>query len=233
MWVKLQKHMLLWGVILFWWIIATIFYSYLQVSWLTMEAFIFQVYQYLRENIIAWAFLFIVLYTIRPFVFIPAVPMTVFAWAVFWFIGGLVICTLANISSSTLSYWIWCGTWWKFIDSAQTNSYVKKLQGHTHQHPFSTVVMMRLLFAPFDIANCACWVLKIPFGAFTSAIVACIPGTAVFVLAWAAFYGKEITTLSQVYQNINYSYLYSATGLLLLIIIISKVLQKRQKPEKV
>ena len=86
---------------------------------------------------------------------------------------------------------------------------------------------MRLLFFPFDLINYLCGVFKIPLFSYTLATIACIPGTAIFVLAGAAFYGEEVTSLSQIAQNVNYMYLYLSVFFFFLSIIVSRYLRKK------
>jgi len=182
----------------------------------------------MRENILLWAFVFIIIFTIRPLIFIPASPLDLFAWAVFWLFWGTIICLLANGTSSLFSYAVWRWTGGSFIWKVKEWWRIQRIQSKLNSDTFFTVSVMRLLFFPYDLTNYICWVLKIPvLPYFLATMLAWIPAVFIFVLAGAAFYGQEINSLSEVTQNINYSYLYLASGLFLFSIIASKILKKK------
>ena len=64
--------------------------------------------------------------------------------------------------------------------------------------------MTRLLFLPFDPVNYISGFLKVDVKAFLLATaIGILPGTAVFVYAGTAFYGKELTSFSDVTNNID------------------------------
>ena len=185
-------------------------------------------YNYMWENMIIWALLFIVIFTIRPLLFIPASPLDLFAGAVFWLFWGVFICLIANGTSCLFSYWVWRTTGWHFFENMSEWGRIKKIQAKLHWDTFFTVCMIRLLFFPFDLTNYICGTLKIPtVPYFWATMLAGIPGVFIFVLAGAAFYGQEINSLSEVAQNVNYNYLYIASTLFLISIIISKVMKKK------
>ncbi len=217
-------------VSLAWIFVIIAFYLFLKIQWLSLEEFTFTQYNYMREHMIIWALLFIVIFTIRPLVFIPASPLDLFAWAVFGLFWGFIICMIANGTSCLFSYWVWRTTWGRFMGNISESWRLGKIQSKLHSDTFFTVCMIRLLFFPFDLTNYICGVLKIPVSPYLWAtMLAGIPGVFIFVLAWAAFYWQEINSLSQVTQNVNYAYLYLASWLFLMSIVISKILKKKYR----
>ena len=214
------------SLIWLWVIIA--FYMYLQIQWLSLEELIFTQYNYMREYMIIGALLFIIIFTIRPLVFIPASPLDLFAWAVFGLWWGIIICLVANGTSCLFSYAVWRSTGWYFSEHISDWGRIEKIQSKLHTDTFFTVCIIRLLFFPFDLTNYICGALKIPVTPyFWATMIAWIPGVFIFVLAGAAFYGQDINSLSEVSQNINYNYLYFASWLFLISVIISKILKKK------
>lgn len=217
-------------VSLMWLLVILCFYIYLRSEWLSLEEFIFQQYNYMREYMLLWAVLFIIIFTIRPLVFIPASPLDLFAWAVFWLFWWTIICLVANGTSCLFSYLIGRTTGGHFEPLLSEWGRIKKLQWKLKTDTFFSVCMIRFLFFPFDLTNYICGVLKIPvIPYFWATMLAWIPAVFIFVLAWAAFYWQEITSFSQVAQNVNYSYLFLASWLFLLSIIVSKILKKKYK----
>ena len=226
--MNFKKYQLPIIVFSLWMCVIIVFYLYLRAQWLSLEDFIFGQYNYMRDHMLIGALLFIVIFTIRPLVFIPASPLDLFAWAVFGLWWGTLICLIANGASCLFSYGVGRGTWWHFFENISPGKRIEKIQSKILSDTFFTVCMMRLLFFPFDLTNYICWVFKIsitPY--FWATMIAGIPGVFIFVLAGAAFYGQEISSLSQVSQNINYNYLYLASGLFVISIISSKVLEKK------
>ena len=89
--------------------------------------------------------------------------------------------------------------------------------------------MMRLLSFPFDLTNYVCGILRIPLWPYVAATVVGIPSTSTFVLAGAAFHGEEISSFSELAQNVNYTYLYISVIFLIMIIILSKIFSRYYK----
>ena len=226
--MNFKKYKLPISVLLVWIFIIITFYFYLRIQWLSLEDFIFGQYNYMREYMFVWALLFIIIFTIRPLVFIPASPLDLFAWAVFGLWWWTIICLIANGTSALFSYGVGRSTWWHLFEHMNPGKRIKNIQSKIHSETFFTVCMMRLLFFPYDLTNYICGVLKIPVSPyFWATMLAGIPWVFIFVLAGAAFYGQEINSFSEVTQNINYNYLYLASWLFLLSIIISKILKKK------
>ena len=90
--------------------------------------------------------------------------------------------------------------------------------------------MARFLFFPFDLTNYACGFLKVRFPSYVAATaLGIIPGMSVFILAGAAFYGKELTSFSDALKDVDTSMLLYAAGLFILTITFAKVLKKVRK----
>jgi uncharacterized membrane protein YdjX (TVP38/TMEM64 family) len=91
-------------------------------------------------------------------------------------------------------------------------------------------MMMRFLQLPYDLTNYICGVLKIPFFKFVAwSTLWVLPATFVYVSAWAAFYGSEITSYETLLENINYSVLIFASVFFIIILVTSQILKKKYK----
>ena len=205
------------------------FFLVLGFLWLTLEEFTFQIYSYIRVHIFLGAFLFVILYVLRPLVFIPATPFNLLAWVLFGFFWGSIISTIANYFSVIFSYYVGYFTGGKIFENQSWFRRIKKFQKKLQKDTFFSVSLTRLLFFPFDLTNYLCGVFKIPIIPYILATVACIPGTIIFVLAWAAFYGEEITSFSELFQNINYQYLYISIFFFCMSLILTWYLQRKYK----
>ena len=81
---------------------------------------------------------------------------------------------------------------------------VANLKAEADKSPFTSILMTRLLFLPFDPINYIAGFLKVDLKAFVLATaIGILPGTAVFVFAGTAFHGKELTSFSDVTNNID------------------------------
>ncbi|MDA9128932.1 VTT domain-containing protein [Candidatus Gracilibacteria bacterium] len=226
----IKGHFLAITVGAIWISIFLIFYLTLYILGLAFEEFVFLVYNFMRENMLLGTFLFLALFTIRPLVFIPASPFDLFAGAIFGVWWGSFICIIAYSISCVFSYGVGRATGGTIFERIPEASRIKKLRGKIQANTFFTLTMMRLLFFPFDLTNYLCGVSKMPLRPFAfGTILGGIPGIMIFVLAGAAFHGQEINSLSEVSQNVNYSYLFLASGLFLVSIVFSKVLKQKYK----
>jgi uncharacterized membrane protein YdjX (TVP38/TMEM64 family) len=88
--------------------------------------------------------------------------------------------------------------------------------------------MMRLIMLPFDLSNYVCWVLKAPYIKYVLGTWLWVQAaTAVFIWAWAAFYGQNVTSFETLLENVNYTYLMLSSAFFITIIIVSKILKKK------
>ena len=211
------------------WVVCIVIVAvYLLTQNLSLIEWIFQLYNYMRENIFTWALIFIIAFTIRPLVFIPASPFDLIAGATFWLWWGFIICLAWNITSCIFSYYIGLWTGWKLFEKISPDNTLKKMKEKIQEQPFFTISMMRLLFFPYDLTNYFCGVLKVSLVPYIVATaIAGIPAVFIFVLAGASFYGQEVTSISQLQENVNYQYLFFAMWLFLISIISSKILKKK------
>ena len=101
------------------------------------------------------ALLYIIIYTLRPLVLFPATLLTILSGLLFGPWLGIILTIIGENMSANLAFLVsrYLGRdWVKSMESQQILKWEKRLQ----QNGLITVVIMRLLFLPFDAVNYGC-----------------------------------------------------------------------------
>ncbi|MBE2197906.1 MAG: TVP38/TMEM64 family protein [Anaerolinea sp.] len=132
--------------------------------------------------------IYIVLYIARPLIFFPATVMTVLSGFLFGPIGILYTIIGSN-SSALLAFFVGSYFGQGVLEGADEsagllNRYAQRLR----ENSFETVLLMRLLFLPYDLVHYVAGFLRIDWKAFILATaVGSIPGTVSIVLLGTSF----------------------------------------------
>lgn len=209
------------------WLIGVFFgFTYFFSLGISFEEGIFWMQSYIRSNLMMWICIFMLIYIVRPLFFIPATPFDLFSGMVFGPILGFMVSSVSTLFSTMFSYWVGYLTWWIILerkDFKRFHKLKKKLQKNT----FQTTFMMRLMNLPLDLSNYICWVLQAPYVSYVSGTWLWVQAaTAVYVWAWAAFYGQNINDFDSLLKNVNYGYLMLSSVFFVTIIIVSKIIKK-------
>lgn len=118
--------------------------------------------------------LYVIVYTLRPFTFVPGTPLTILAGYLFGFWWGLLYAMVAGILSVAVPYAT--GRWFADRDALETmlakrNDYMTQLICTMRDNPFQTTLTTRFLYLPYDLVNFAAGSLHIPVLAFVSATI--------------------------------------------------------------
>ncbi len=195
---------------------------------LSVEDIAFQLYNFIGGSSI-WPIIFIIAYILRPIVFFPWAIMTIMAWALYGLWFGLLYIMLWATLSALSAYILWAIFGKKMVDTAEDGWMVANLKAEADKSPFTSILMTRLLFLPFDPINYIAGFLKVNVKAFLLATaIGILPGTAVFVFAGTAFHGKELTSFSDVTSNIDIKTLLFAWIIFAVIMFLTKILKKKQ-----
>lgn len=139
-----------------------------------------------------WGILaYVAVYLIRPIVLFPASVLTVVGGLLFGPIVGIAVVIVAANTSAMIAYTIGRllgrapGT-----DRARdpgTRSLLQRWAGRMRERSFESVLIMRLLFLPYDLVNYASGFLRIKWLPFlTATALGSLPGTVSFVLLGAS-----------------------------------------------
>ncbi len=221
----LKDNILQIGTAILWGVIMISFLSYKGAHGLSFEDMALSLYNFLWVGV--WGpILYILIYAIRPVILFPGTFMTFMSGALFGFVGGMIY-TLVGATFSALFAYFLGGVFGKKLLSGDQAWIIGSLKSKVDKEPFVSVLMTRLLFFPYDITNYACGFLKVKIKSFTLAtFLGIIPGSAVFILAWAAFHNQTLTSFSDALKDIDITLLYYAAGLFVITIGFAKVLKK-------
>ena len=115
---------------------------------------------------------FIGLYTLLPLVFFSPTVLTIFSGVGFGPVWGVVYTLLGTMVSSSVAYRLGNflgGTW--LAEKTENSSCSRWISGLRSNGGFESVLMMRLLFVPFDLVNYLAGAVGIRFKSFMSATV--------------------------------------------------------------
>lgn len=160
---------------------------YTQTNNLTLTDSVRQVAAALADST-AGPLIYIMLYIARPLIFFPATLMTVLSGFLFGPIGILYTIVGSN-SSALLAFFVGRYFGQGLLESADDsasiiNRYTKRLR----ENSFETVLLMRLLFLPYDLVHYIAGFLRIDWKAFILATaIGSIPGTISIVLLGTSF----------------------------------------------
>lgn len=141
----------------------------------------------LTENIYGPVF-FVLAYTVRPLLLFPAALLSVAAGLVFGPVWGVIYTLLGSNISATLAFALgaFLGKGVLYENTSGLERYVRAMRHNT----FEAVLIMRLLFLPFDLVNYLAGFLRVHYGAFLMAtVLGSLPGKLAFVLFGASTEG--------------------------------------------
>jgi len=120
--------------------------------------------------------LYIIVYTLQPFAFMPSTVFTILAGSIFGFWPALVYTLIGANLSATAVYWTGRALAQPAPGlMARLGTWISALQEKT----FTTVLFLRLAYSPFDVVNFVSGILKLRYTSFTLAtLLGATPGLA-------------------------------------------------------
>lgn len=134
--------------------------------------------------------LYILIYTVRPLAFFSAVVVTLLGGAIWGPLWGTLFVVLGSNLSATLAYGFGRVFGQGVLPTGETGTrargaghYAERLRANA----FSTVLVMRLIYLPYDLVNYLAGFLRVPYRPYLLAsVLGSLPGTLTFVLAGAS-----------------------------------------------
>ncbi|RME62980.1 MAG: TVP38/TMEM64 family protein [Caldilineae bacterium] len=133
--------------------------------------------------------LYILLYTVRPLIFFPATVTTAmggYLWGPLW--GGLYASAGANLSA-TLAYLV--GRFFGgdlFAEDEEARSFLARYAQAIRENSFEAVLIMRLIYLPYDMVNYLAGVVRAPWPSYALAtLLGILPGSLSFILLGSVF----------------------------------------------
>lgn len=128
------------------------------------------------------ALLYIVIYTVRPLILFPASLLTIASGLVFgpWY--GVLFTIIGENCSANLAFTVarWFGRDWV---QSKENSDIKRWEAKLSDNGLVTVLIMRLIYLPFDAVNYGCGLTSMRQRDFAlGTFIGIMPGLVSFVL---------------------------------------------------
>ncbi len=224
-----RKHGTKLVALLFWGVVVGGYYLYANLNNLTLIDSLNVLVGFLTDSFYGPLF-YIVVYALRPLLFFPATVLTLLGGFLFGPIG-ILYTVLGSNASALIAYSVGRYFGQDVLNDEDNTSLIQKYTQRMRQNSFETVLIMRLLFLPYDLVNYAAGFLKIRWQPFILATaVGSIPGTISFVLLGGSF--GTLAELVSGEVQVNPITLALSVALILVSIALSRFIKKRESSEK-
>lgn len=137
--------------------------------------------------------IYLVFYAARPLVLFPASLLTVAAGFVFGPVLGTLLVVLGSNLSASVAYVVGRYFGGRLLDTERAAGVVRRYAQWLRENSFESVLLMRLVYAPYDLVNYLAGSLKVRWTPFILATaLGSLPGTVSFVLFGASIEGDFI-----------------------------------------
>ncbi len=176
----------------------------------------------------AWGPLaFVAVYLARPLIFFSAAVLTVAGGFLFGPVAGIALVVVASNGSAMVAYGLarWLGGE-RFADPDAAGR-LARWSRRLRERSFETVIVMRLLYLPYDLVSYLAGALRIhPVAFITGTAIGSAPATVAFVL-----FGASLESFDGGVPQIDGPILIASGVLLVAGLGISKVLRRRDEPD--
>lgn len=141
---------------------------------------------------------YIVVYMLRPLAFFSAVVLTLLGGAIWGPVWGVLLTVVAANASAGVAYGLGAFLGEGLIKSAASDEeddtgWISRYTRRMRENAFVTVLLMRLVYLPYDLVSYLAGFLRIPFVQFIGATaLGSLAGTITFVLLGASLNLDEI-----------------------------------------
>lgn len=174
--------------------------------------------------------LYILIYTLRPLTFFSATVVTLTGGAIWGPLWGVLYVVIGSNLSATVAY-----TFGRFLgqgmlpEGREAEGFVARYAERLRRNTFGTVMLMHLIFLPYDLVNYLAGFLRAPYRPFLlGSILGSVPGTLTFVLAGSSLDIERILAGQFSVAAINPWTLLLSAVLFVGAITVSRVLRRRE-----
>lgn len=222
-----QSHWQKLFALLFWLTLLGAYWWYTTTNDLTLSQSINNIANLLTTSAFG-PLLYIVIYTLRPLLFFPATVLTVLGGFLFGAVPGVIYTVLGANMSAMLAYGFGAIFGKGLLEaSEEAEGLLQRYTQRIRENSFEAVLLMRLIFLPYDLVNYLSGFLRVKWQAFLLAtIIGSIPGTISFVLL-----GTSFGTLDELLAGelqVNPLALGASVVLIVASLILSRILKRRE-----
>jgi pyruvate/2-oxoglutarate dehydrogenase complex dihydrolipoamide dehydrogenase (E3) component/uncharacterized membrane protein YdjX (TVP38/TMEM64 family) len=183
-------------------------------------------FSYFTEPDFRVALIYIAVYALRPLILFPATLLTVLSGALFGPIYGSIYTIIGANLSANVAYSMGRFLGADFVNedsSGIINTWKNKLK----ERSFETVLIMRLIYLPFDAVNYGCGILKVKWAQYLLAtLIGTIPGSITFVVFGSSINFADFDT-SEI--SLEPKLLITSIVLFLISLVIAKLVRNKEK----
>lgn len=213
------------GATIFWIAIALTYYQYKTRGGYTDLDVAKQINDFLQTSPSA-ILAYIAIYALRPLILFPATFLTLMSGIVFGFWWGSLFTIIGANLSANFAYWIG-RLLGKDAMPQEGQGIIARWKRKLKQESFITIIIMRLLYLPFDLVNYTSGILGVKWIPYTAAtLIGSLPGTITFVSFGASIENLESFDPGQFQIDV----LQVGVSVLLLAasLLITKIIKKHQ-----
>lgn len=171
--------------------------------------------------------IYIGVYVLRPLILFPATIITVLGGFLFGPLWGVLYVIIGSNSSAMVAYLVGRFFGSGLLDSEEGASLAQRYAVRIRANSFESVLLMRLIFLPYDLVNYLSGFLRIDWKAFLlGTAIGSIPGTISFVLLASSF-----GTLDELLNGelaLNPTALTISVVLIVVSIALSRILKRKE-----
>jgi uncharacterized membrane protein YdjX (TVP38/TMEM64 family) len=172
-------------------------------------------------------FAYVLVYLARPIVLFPASVLTIVGGILFGPVLGVLVVVVAANASAMVAYGVGRllgrPPGGSDIDAGDLST-VQRWSSRMRDHSFETVLVMRLLFLPYDLVNYLAGLLRLRWLPFLLATaLGSLPGTVSFVLL-----GASLDRVDEGFGGIDPVALAASIAIFVASILLARILRRRQ-----
>jgi len=142
------------------------------------------------------ALLYVLVYTLRPLAFFSSTVVTVLGGALWGPLWGMLLAVVGSNMSATLAYGFGRAFGQGVLPAGAAGERVGiagRYAARLRANAFTTILVMRLIYLPYDLVSYLGGLLRVPYWPFILAsVLGSSPGTVAFVLAGASLDVDEV-----------------------------------------
>lgn len=178
---------------------------------------------------------YIVLYALRPLTLFSSVLLTLAGGFVFGPLWGVVYTVIGANLSATVAYFVGRYFGAGVLDDESSQGLMQRYARRMRANSFETVLIMRLIFLPYDLVNYLAGFLRISYWSFILAtIIGSIPGTIAFVFLGASLTPAELNNMFMTGEAPSLDWRVLAISFVMfgVSIILSRFFKRREQAEQ-
>ncbi|MEN9934157.1 MAG: hypothetical protein RLZZ387_736 [Chloroflexota bacterium] len=173
--------------------------------------------------------LYILIYTLRPLAFFSAIVVTLLGGAVWGPLWGTLFVVIGSNMSATLAYAFGRVFGQGVLRDGAVGGVAGRYAERLRESAFTTVLVMRLVYLPYDLVNYLAGFLRVPYRPYILAsILGSLPGTLTFVLAGASLDIDDIFAGRFSVSAVNPWTLVLSVVLFVAGIVVSRLLRRKE-----